>query len=299
MGKLYFHYSTMNAGAQLVLSRRAGRHSFLPLSFYHRVFSALFCAPLLRLCCAGKSTGLLQAAHNYLERGLLVYLLTAKLDNRAGEGRISSRIGVGKDAHTFAPQDDLYCRLGDHVAENNCACVFVDEAQFLSKEQVWQLARFVDDYDVPVMCYGLRVDAFGELFPGSAALLAIADEMREVRTICWCGKKAGMVVRRDASGNAVKPGEGEQIQIGGNDVYVSLCRRHWRAEVGDLPPMLPTKPRPAMRVLSPVGGKAHPGEATPTGERAGHTAQPVDISPPDGAMAVACGGEDGGTESPK
>jgi thymidine kinase len=113
MGKLFFHYSTMNAG---------------------------------------KSTMLLQAAHNYVERGLFVYLLTAKLDTREGEGKISSRIGVSKDADTFAPADDLYARLSRHVRENECACVFVDEAQFLSKEQVWQLARFVDDFGLPVMC---------------------------------------------------------------------------------------------------------------------------------------------------
>ena len=173
-----------------------------------------------------------------------MYLLTAALDTRAGEGRIGSRIGLSKMANTFAAEDDLYVLLGDHVASSACACVFVDEAQFLSKEQVWQLARFVDDYNVPVMCYGLRVDFRGELFPGSAALLAIADEMREVRTICWCGKKAGMVVRRGADGKAAK--DGEQVQIGGNNVYVSLCRRHWRQEVNDQPPKLP-KSRAALQ----------------------------------------------------
>jgi thymidine kinase len=241
---------------------------------------------------------LLQAAHNYLERGLLVYLLTAKLDNRDGEGRISSRIGLGKDADTFDTDDDLYARLGNHVAETECACVFVDEAQFLSKEQVWQLARFVDDYNLPVMCYGLRVDAFGELFPGSSALLALADEMREVRTICWCGKKAGMVVRRDSTGRAIRPGEGEQIQIGGNDVYVALCRRHWRAEVGDAPPVMPKK---AGRKLSePLVGKAHPGEATPPAARTRPGAVDlVEAQEEGGMLAVACDGQDGGSESPK
>ena len=111
------------------------------------------------------------------------------------------------------------------------ACVFIDEAQFLSKEQVWQLARVVDDLRVPIMCYGLRVDFRGELFPGSAALLALADEMREVRTICHCGKKATMVIRQGADGRALK--DGAQVQIGGNETYVSLCRKHWREAVGE------------------------------------------------------------------
>ena len=201
--KLYFHYSTMNAG---------------------------------------KSTMLLQAAHNYIERGMIVYLLTAQLDYRAGEGRISSRIGVSMDANTYADGDDLYAKLAAHLDEQEqFACVFVDEAQFLSKAQVWQLARFVDDFDIPVMCYGLRLDFQGELFPGSAALLAIADELKEVRTICHCGRKATFVVRRGADGRAVR--EGEQVQIGGNDVYVSLCRRHFREEVGD-EPAPPSKSKP-------------------------------------------------------
>jgi thymidine kinase len=205
MGKLYFHYSTMNAG---------------------------------------KSTGLLQAAHNYIERGLLVYLLTAKIDVRAGKGQIASRIGLSKEADCFDADSDLYVMLGEQMDREKTACVFVDEAQFLSKTQVWQLAQFVDDYNVPVMCYGLRTDFQGELFPGSAALLAVADEMREVRTICWCGKKATMVVRRGPDGKAQRAGE--QVQIGGNDVYVSLCRRHWREEMGDLPAALP-KSRQAVK----------------------------------------------------
>lgn len=192
MAKLYFHFSTMNAG---------------------------------------KSTVLLQAAHNYRERGMVPYLLTAQFDNRAGEGRIASRIGIGQAADTFNPNDDLFARIEKRQAEGPVACVFIDEAQFLSKEQVWQLARAVDDLDVPIMCYGLRVDFRGELFPGSATLLALADEMREVRTICHCGKKATMVVRRDAEGRALS--EGAQVQIGGNETYVSLCRKHWREAVGD------------------------------------------------------------------
>ena len=195
MAKLYFHYSTMNAG---------------------------------------KSTILLQASHNYRERGMDTYLLTAQFDNRAGEGRIGSRIGIGDEADTFAEGDDLLARIEARRAAAPFACVFIDEAQFLTRAQVWQLARVVDDLRVPVMCYGLRVDFRGELFPGSAALLALADEMREVRTICHCGKKATMVVRRGADGTALH--EGAQIQIGGNETYVSLCRHHWREEMGEAAP---------------------------------------------------------------
>lgn len=180
---------------------------------------------------AGKSTVLLQASHNYRENGMQTYLLTARLDNRAGTGRIASRIGIGQDADAFVPEDDLFDRIRDRLAQGPVACVFVDEAQFLTKAQVWQLARAVDDLRVPVMCYGLRVDFRGELFPGSAALLAWADEMREVRTICHCGKKATMVVRRGPDGKALT--SGEQVQIGGNETYQSLCRRHWREAVGD------------------------------------------------------------------
>ena len=192
MAKLYFHYSTMNAG---------------------------------------KSTSLLQASHNYREGGMQTYLITARLDNRAGKGRIASRIGIGEEAETFAPDEDLFEKLKARFEEGPVACVFIDEAQFLSKPQVWQLARAVDDLGVPVMCYGLRVDFQGNLFPGSAALLAWADEMREVRTICPCGKKATMVICGGPDGRALK--DGEQVVIGGNETYVSLCRRHWREAVGD------------------------------------------------------------------
>jgi thymidine kinase len=192
MAKLYFHYSTMNAG---------------------------------------KSTSLLQAAHNYHEGGMQTFLITARLDNRAGEGRIASRIGIGLPADTFEPGEDLFAKTAARLQSGPVHCVFIDEAQFLSRDQVWQLARAVDDLGVPVMCYGLRVDFRGELFPGSAALLAFSDEMREVRTICHCGKKATMVVRKGADGNALL--DGAQVQIGGNETYVSLCRRHWREAVGD------------------------------------------------------------------
>jgi thymidine kinase len=180
---------------------------------------------------AGKSTVLLQASYNYNERGMETYLLTARLDTRAGEGTIRSRIGIAAPADTWDAGDDLFARIRDRLARGPCACVFVDEAQFLTPAQVWQLARAVDDLGVPVMAFGLRVDFRGELFPGSAALLALADEMREVRTICHCGRKATMVVRRDASGAVLR--EGAQVEIGGNERYESLCRRHWREAMGD------------------------------------------------------------------
>jgi len=182
---------------------------------------------------AGKSTLLLQASHNYRERGMDTYLLTAQLDHRAGQGRVGSRIGIGADADTFSTGEDLFEKIANRLNQSPVACVFIDEAQFLEKEQVWQLARAVDDLKIPIMCYGLRVDFQGELFPGSAALLALSDEMREARTICHCGKKATMVVRQDENGHVLK--EGAQVQIGGNETYVSLCRRHWREAVGDCP----------------------------------------------------------------
>ena len=161
------------------------------------------------------------------------YLLTAQVDGRAGRGRVASRIGIGQEADTFAPGDDLFARLKDRIRQAPVACVFIDEAQFLEPAQVWDLARAVDDLGLPVMCYGLRVDFRGQLFPGSATLLALADELREVRTICHCGRKATMVVRNDAEGRALR--DGAQVQVGGNETYVSLCRRHWREAVGDLP----------------------------------------------------------------
>ena len=192
MAKLYFNYSTMNAG---------------------------------------KSTVLLQASHNYRENGMNTYLLTARIDGRAGKGRIGSRIGIGAEADTFVSGEDLFNKIRARLEQGPVACVFVDEAQFLDPEQVWQLARTVDDLNLPILCYGLRVDFQGQLFPGSAALLALADEMREVRTICRCGRKATMVIRQDENGTPIR--EGAQVQIGGNETYVSLCRRHWREAMGD------------------------------------------------------------------
>lgn len=183
---------------------------------------------------AGKSTLLLQASYNYRERGMNTYLITAQLDSRAGEGRIASRIGIHNAADTFALTEDLYKKIQARLAQGAIACVFIDEAQFLSKPQVWQLARVVDDLNVPVMAYGLRLDFQGNLFEGSAALLALADEMREVRTICHCGKKATMVIRTTEDGRVLT--QGAQVEIGGNERYVSLCRRHWRLETGDQTP---------------------------------------------------------------
>lgn len=180
---------------------------------------------------AGKSTVLLQAAHNYREMGMQTYLLTAAIDGRAGTGRIASRIGIGEEADLYAPGDDLFDRIAQKHRTDTLACIFVDEAQFLEPDQVWQLARVVDDLNIPVLCYGLRVDFQGELFPGSATLLALADEMREVRTICRCGRKATMVIRQGPDGQAIT--QGDQVQIGGNETYLSLCRRHWREAVGD------------------------------------------------------------------
>lgn len=162
---------------------------------------------------------------------MTVHLLTARLDDRAGAGRIASRIGIGRNADMFTVDDDLFTKMQTVLKAAKVSCLFVDEAQFLTPEQVWQLARVVDDLGVPVMCYGLRVDFRGQLFPGSATLLALADEMREVRTICHCGRKATMVVRNGPDGKALL--DGDQVVIGGNETYVSLCRRHWRQAVGD------------------------------------------------------------------
>lgn len=174
---------------------------------------------------AGKSTILLQAAHNYEERGMKTKLFTAFVDSRYGVGRISSRIGLAADAETFTGDTNLFERIKEVLAQGNIDCILVDEAQFLSEDQVWQLARVADDLGVPVMCYGLRSDFQGKLFPGSAALLAVAEDLREIRTICFCGRKATMNLRIGADGKAVE--EGEQILIGGEESYISVCRKHW------------------------------------------------------------------------
>ena len=187
MAKLYFYYSTMNAG---------------------------------------KSTALLQASHNYGERGMRTLVYTARLDDRAG-GRVASRIGISADARHFAPGQDLHGEIATEHARTPLACVLVDEAQFLTVDHVGQLARVVDELDIPVLCYGLRTDFLGRLFEGSAQLLAWADNLVELKTVCHCGAKATMVVRVRSDGRVETTGA--QVEIGGNDRYVPLCRKHFRA----------------------------------------------------------------------
>ncbi len=185
MAKLYFYYSTMNAG---------------------------------------KSTALLQASHNYEERGMRTLLYTAKLDDRQG-GRIHSRIGIDREARHFHPGLNLRTEIAREHLRSPLACILVDESQFLTPEQVKQLAAVVDELNIPVLCYGLRTDFRGELFPGSAQLLGWADNLVEIKTICHCGRKAIMVVRVKSDGTAER--EGAQIEIGGNERYVPLCRKHF------------------------------------------------------------------------
>lgn len=187
MAKLYFYYSAMNAG---------------------------------------KTTILLQSAHNYRERGMNPLLFTPALDNRHRVGAIRSRIGLEAEAVIFGPGADLYAYVLDELAQNNIHCVLVDEAQFLSKDQVFQLTEVVDRKNIPVLCFGLRTDFQGELFEGSQHLLAWADQLEEIKTICHTGRKATMVVRVDEHGYAMK--EGSQVEIGGNERYVSVSRREFK-----------------------------------------------------------------------
>ncbi|MEN8773426.1 MAG: thymidine kinase [Akkermansiaceae bacterium] len=187
MAKLYFYYSAMNAG---------------------------------------KSTNLLQSSHNYQERGMNTLLLTPGIDQRAGLGRIASRIGLEAGAQTFHQDEDLHALVKVTEVDPPIACVLIDEAQFLTRLQVEQLAQVSDDLNIPVLCYGLRTDFQGNLFPGSAALLGWADNLTELKTICHCGCKATMNLRTDVKGNAIK--EGSQVEIGGNERYVSMCRKHFR-----------------------------------------------------------------------
>ena len=177
---------------------------------------------------AGKSTTLLQAAFNYRERGMATMLFTAAIDDRAGHARIASRIGLEAGATPFDATTDLLAAVR---ATPGLACVLVDEAQFLTRAQVWQLATLCDVDDMPVVAYGLRTDFQGDLFEGSAALLGISDSLVELKAICECGRKATMNLRVDAGGHAVK--DGAQTEIGGNDRYVALCRRHFRQRLGD------------------------------------------------------------------
>lgn len=187
MAKLYFYYSAMNAG---------------------------------------KSTTLLQAAYNYQERGMRPMLLTPQLNTRDGIGRIASRIGLNSEAVAFSQSDSLADLVRTEHAGQAVACVFVDEAQFLTRRQVFELGEIADEDGIPVLAYGLRTDFQGNLFEGSQHLLAWADVLHEIKTVCHCGRKATMVLRIDANGNPVR--SGEQIKVGGNESYVSVCRRHFK-----------------------------------------------------------------------
>jgi thymidine kinase len=186
MAKLYFYYSSMNAG---------------------------------------KSTALLQSSYNYRERGMHTLLLTPAIDDRYESGKVISRIGLEAEAHQFDAEENLLELVSESHQQQSISCVMVDEAQFLSKRQVHQLGLISDELDIPVLAYGLRTDFLGEPFEGSKYLLAWADNLKEIKAICHCGRKATMVLRLDESGNVVS--KGEQVFIGGNDQYVSVCRKHF------------------------------------------------------------------------
>lgn len=190
MAKLYFYYSTMNAG---------------------------------------KSTTLLQSAYNYQERNMNTLVYTAAIDDRFGVGKVTSRIGISQDAQLFNKDTDLWTEISQHCERQELHCILVDEAQFLTKQQVYQLSDVVDKLNIPVLCYGLRTDFQANLFEGSQYLLAWADQLEELKTICYCGRKANFVLRLNAAGEVVK--DGEQIQIGGNDSYLSVCRRHYKEKI--------------------------------------------------------------------
>jgi thymidine kinase len=174
---------------------------------------------------AGKSTTLLQADFNYRERGMETMLWTAALDDRYGQGYVTSRIGLKAAADKFDPDTDIGNAIYVEHGRRPLACVLIDEAQFLSREQVLQLARITDEVKIPVLCYGLRTDFAAQLFPGSAALLAIADTLIELKAVCHCGRKSTMNLRVDEAGRAVI--DGAQTEIGGNDRYVAMCRKHF------------------------------------------------------------------------
>lgn len=192
MAKLYFYYSAMNAG---------------------------------------KSTALLQSSHNYRERGMNTLVFSPSLDTRFGEGVVKSRIGIEAEAIPFRESDDLLAIVRKETLTNQVHCVLVDEAQFLTRDQVYQLGEICDRLSIPVLAYGLRTDFQGELFEGSRYLLAWADNLKEIKTICHCGSKATMVVRLDQDGVPVR--EGAQVAIGGNELYVSMCRRHYKETLGN------------------------------------------------------------------
>ena len=180
---------------------------------------------------AGKSTSLLQSAYNYSELGMHPVVFTAKLDNRFGSGVVASRIGLKSDARLFDRELNLLELTTALHREQSIDCLLIDEAQFLTRVQVWQLVSIVDDLNIPVLAYGLRTDFRGETFEGSHYLLAWSDKLVELKTICHCGRKAGFVVRTDGSGQPVT--EGAQVEVGGNEKYVSMCRKHFREVVWD------------------------------------------------------------------
>ena len=180
---------------------------------------------------AGKSTSLLQSAYNYKERGMHSLIYTAAFDDRYGVGKVTSRIGLQADAKLYNRDLNLYSAIKDDNNERKLDCIFIDEAQFLTQKQVRELIEVVDELDIPVLAYGLRTDFLGETFEGSHYLLAWADKLFELKTVCHCGRKANFVVRLDEQGHAVT--DGDQVQIGGNDRYESMCRKHFKALVWD------------------------------------------------------------------
>ncbi len=187
MAKLYFYYSSMNAG---------------------------------------KSTALLQSSYNYRERGMNTLVLAPQLDDRYGRGKVSSRIGLETEATTFGQEDDLLEIINKAIEDKPLHCILIDEAQFLTKDQVFQLGEATDKLNIPVLAYGLRTDFQGEPFEGSKYLLAWSDNLKELKAICDCGTKATMVIRLDEGGNVVT--QGSQVEIGGNDRYLSMCRKHFK-----------------------------------------------------------------------
>lgn len=180
---------------------------------------------------AGKSTALLQSSYNYQERGMRTVVYTAEIDDRFGSGKVSSRIGLSSPAQLFNQSSSLFDDISAEHERKPIHCVLVDECQFLSREQVYQLSEVVDQLDIPVLCYGLRTDFRGELFVGSQYLLSWADKLVELKTICFCGRKASMVLRLDQEGRPYN--EGEQVVIGGNERYVSVCRKHYKEALSE------------------------------------------------------------------
>lgn len=180
---------------------------------------------------AGKSTSLLQSSYNYQERGMRTLVLTAAIDNRFGEGKVSSRIGLSSPAELYNDQTDLFALINTAHQQQAIHCVLIDESQFLSRQQVEQLTDVVDGLDIPVLCYGLRTDFQGELFCGSQYLLAWADKLVELKTICHCGRKANQTLRLDEQGKALH--DGAQVVIGGNERYVSVCRKHYKEAMAE------------------------------------------------------------------